>query len=348
MLYQANKIIYSKGEMLLTAPRESLINKFEMIIVNKIPEEYIQSVVNCMIWSIEDFEINDRCTDVAVVDTNNEQIIKAYTASLMIEGKSSGTISRYTECIKAFCDFINKDLSEATSIDLRRYLAMCLSRGVSERTCESRRSYINTFYNWMLVEEYTAKNDMLKVKTIKYTEEKENPLSDTDISMIRDSVEDSRDRALFEVLISTGLRCAELCSLKINDIDINSMQVHVKNGKGGKERYTYMSPIARMYLSRYLVERKHCSDYAFCNNRGGGKMTKSNMYRVVKNIGKVSGVDNLHPHRLRHTFASQLAKHGMAPQEIQTLLGHKNLNTTMIYVSTSNESIKHSYMKYVS
>ena len=139
-----------------------------------------------------------------------------------------------------------------------------------------------------------------------------------------------------------------LCNIKLEDVNMQTMAVHVVCGKGNKERITFMNATAKMYIEKYLEIRKHKSVFLFCNDRGGSQMTTDNIRKHLKNIQKDSGIENVHPHRFRHTFASRLAKAGMPPQEVQLLLGHSSLTTTMIYVTTEEDMIRNSYMRYVS
>lgn len=319
-----------------------------MIIIKKIPEEYVQMVSNCMLMALDDYEITPRCTEIAVPDTSNETILKIYASSLLIEGKSKSTIKAYVSELRRYGDFIGKDYTESKSIDLRRYIAFKMGNQVSESACETIRSYICSFYAWLSSEEYIENNVMIKVKPIKFNTIKEDPFSSTEISRMRDSINDIRLRAMFEFLLATGLRANELCNTKIDDVNMQTMTVHVVCGKGNKERITFLDPTAKMYLEKYLSTRKHKSDYLFCNDRGGSQMTTNNVGKQLKKISKDSGVENVHPHRFRHTFASRLANAGMPPQEIQILLGHSSLTTTMIYVTTEEDMIRNSYMRYVS
>ena len=148
------------------------------------------------------------------------------------------------------------------------------------------------------------------------------------------------------MLLSTGVRVSELTSMKIEDINFSNLSVHVVHGKGNKERITYTTPVAAKYLLTYLNDRKEKDrDCLFCNMyheqlRPGG------VNRILKTIEKRAGVENVHPHRFRRTFATNLAKRGMEIQEIQRLLGHANLNTTMIYVAVDDAKVKASYTRY--
>lgn len=328
--------------------RERLLKKFEMIIIKKIPEEYIQMVSNCMLMALDDYEITPRCTEIAVPDTSNETILKIYASSLLIEGKSKHTIKAYVNELRRFGDFIRKDYTQAGAIDLRRYIASKMGSGVSESTCETLRSYVSAFYAWLTEEGYTESNAMARVKPIKFKVTKEDPFSSTEISSMRDAIKDIRLRAMFEFLLSTGVRANELCNIKLEDVNMQTMAVHVVCGKGNKERITFMNATAKMYIEKYLEIRKHKSVFLFCNDRGGSQMTTDNIRKHLKNIQKDSGIENVHPHRFRHTFASRLAKAGMPPQEVQLLLGHSSLTTTMIYVTTEEDMIRNSYMRYVS
>ena len=151
---------------------------------------------------------------------------------------------------------------------------------------------------------------------------------------------------MFELLLSTGIRLNEMSLLDIQDINFNTLAIHIKHGKGSKERLVYTTALAAKHIKDYLLTRSDNNSALFIS-RQKQRISKSGNWRAIKNIGKKANVEDVHPHRFRRTFATNLAKKGMPIQDIQRLLGHSNINTTTVYVYGDNELIKSSYNKYI-
>ena len=241
---------------------------------------------------------------------------------------------------------MKKPFTEMGAYDIRFYLACEKDHGTSNRTLENTRSYLSAFFNWMAIEDIVQKNPLATVKPIRYVDEVRKPFSETEIDALRSSCESMRERALIEVLLSSGVRVSELSEMRAEDINMVTLEVHVKHGKGGKERITYITPVAAMHLEKYLKERPE-SDSCLFYNGNHEKLNPGGIRFVLKQIAKRSGVSNVHPHRFRRTFATGLAARGMEIQEIQRLLGHSNISTTMQYVCLDDEKVRASYRKYI-
>ncbi len=150
---------------------------------------------------------------------------------------------------------------------------------------------------------------------------------------------------MVEVLVSSGVRCSEFCSLKISDVDLRSKTILVRNGKGGKDRKTFMSDLAAAHLEKYLAERTDDRPELFLSNYKKA-YTQKGVDRQLKNVAKRAGVENVHPHRFRRTFATKLAARGMKLQDIQKLMGHSNPSTTMEYIAISTDQLENAYKSH--
>ena len=151
---------------------------------------------------------------------------------------------------------------------------------------------------------------------------------------------------MVEVLISSGIRVEELSNINIFDVDLNRLSVHVREGKGSKERVTYITEVCAMHLRKYLASRKDTSQALFVSLRKKEQITPSGIRMILHDLGRKAGVDNVHPHRFRRTFATNLAKRGMDIQTIAKLMGHSNIQTTMVYVSMNESKIIEEYRKH--
>jgi len=326
--------------------RMSFIQSVESALSIKYAAEEIALISNIVIKELSAYEITERCTDLVPQDDVNERLIRRYRACMAVDGKSPKTIKQYERTLKKLSDMIRKPFTEMGTYDVRFFLATEKERGLANVSLETQRSYLSAFFQWLTDDEVIPRNPIGKLKPIKCKKEIKTAFSDVELDAIRGACKTTKERAIVEMLLSTGVRVSELTGMKVEDINFSNLSVHVVHGKGNQERLTYTTPVAAKYLLAYLNGRKEeNSDVLFCNMyheqiRPGGINT------ILKTIGKRAGVENVHPHRFRRTFATNLAKRGMEIQEIQRLLGHANLNTTMIYVAIDDAKVKASYNRY--
>lgn len=326
--------------------RNKLIQSIENALVGKLPSEQFDMVIGNVIKVLNDFEITDRCTDIVIRDDANERIMKRYCACLMVDGKSEKTIYQYKRSIHKLSEFLGKPFPEMDVYDIRYYLACEKDRGVSDRSIENTRANLSAFFQWLTMEEMIPKNPCLNIKPIKYKDEVRLPFSDVEMDALRSACKGIRERALIEFLVTSGVRVSELANMEVGDIDFQTLLVHVRHGKGNKERVTFINNVAKKHLQEYLLSRAERINALFCNGKHD-PLNAGGIRYILKEIEKRSGVPNVHPHRFRRTFATGLANRGMKVQEIQKLLGHSSLNTTMEYVCTDTQAIKNSYQQFI-
>ena len=326
--------------------RNDIIKSVELSLLNVLDRDTTTIVSNKLLCILEEYEVTKRCTDVAVYGDTNEAVIKQYLACLNVDGLSKRTIQVYGKELVRFFDLIGKTYDEIGVYDIRYYLASGKERGLSDATLENRRSYLSSFYSWLYREEMIKKNPCDVIKPIKCANIERFPFSSVELDALRHACKNNKERAVIELLASSGIRVSELCNLDVSDLDFSGMTVRVRRGKGGKDRTTYMTDIAKLHLQRYLLGRHDERIEAFLN-KNHGRMNAGGIRFILNRIGKRANVQNVHPHRFRRTFATGLAARGMPIQEIQKLLGHSDINTTLTYVNTTNEKIKASYNQYI-
>lgn len=307
-------------------------------------ENILATVMGAITVQLEKYELVERTTEVGFKNNSSEKLLQLYAGTLLTEGKSKKTVYGYIHFLKRFMYDINIQLLDVTTMDIKIWLAKT-QENVSLRTCENYRSYLSSFYTWLQNEEFISKNPMAKIKPIKYIEEKKGILDDVEIDSIRMANKNVRDRAIFELLLSSGIRIAELCALNIEDIDFSKKSVLVREGKGGKQRVTYINDIAVVYLEKYLRQRNDNLPYLFVT-RNNTRLTTDAARDCLAKMGKNAGVKDVHPHKCRRTFATTMHKKGMDIHSIQKLLGHTNINTTMIYIKSDDQALKAEYRKY--
>lgn len=261
---------------------------------------------------------------------------------------SKKTLELYNLYLDDFFFTVNKKAEDITANDIRVYLYNAQeSRGLSNRTLDSRRTVIHAFFEWAANEGYIGKNPCRVIKNIKYERIEKQPLTDMELERIRQACETVRERALVEFLYSTGARVTEVCGVKKTDIDFYKGEVVVL-GKGNKHRTTYLNARCKLLLKQYFAIRDDESEYLFVSERKPHKVLKKEaIERIVRIIGERSELDRpLTPHLFRHTLATLMLQRGTPITEVQKILGHVNINTTMIYAKVSDEDVKVSHMKY--
>lgn len=327
--------------------REKLVKDVESRLIDILPLDMTNTVSSTIVKVLNDYEVTGRCTDIVPFESANDRLIKRYRGCLMVDGKSPKTIYQYTRTLKCFSEFSERPFKDVGIYDVRYFLACEKERGVSSRTVENTRANLSAFFQWMTAEEIIDKNPVLSLKPIKYVEEVKKPFSDIEIDALRSGCRNKKERALIEFLLATGVRVNELSLMKISDIDFAEYSVHVRNGKGGKERVTYITPVAVRHVCEYIQNRNKTETEYLFYNKNHGYLNPGGVRFILNRIARRVGINEVHPHRFRRTFATSASRKGLEIQEIQRLLGHSNINTTMQYISLDDEAIKSSYKRYI-
>ena len=325
--------------------RMQFVREVEANLACRYDAEEIAVISNLVVKALEGYELTERCTELALQDDINEKLIRRYRACLTVDGKSEKTIMQYGRTIRKLSDVIRRPFPEMGAYDVRFFLAMEQERGLSNRTLETIRANISAFFQWMTDDDIIQKNPVAKLKPIKYVDEVKAPFSDVEMDALRGACQTKKERAIIELLVSSGIRVSELTSMKVGDINQETLAVHVVHGKGSKERMTYTTAVAMKHLISYLKSRKEDGPMLFYNKNHDPIATNGIRF-VLNTIAKRAGVKNVHPHRFRRTFATNLAKRGMDIQEIQRLMGHSNINTTLVYISIDDTKVQASYKRY--
>lgn len=307
-------------------------------------KEQISAVDMALTTLFQKYDVTEACTELAVLDDSNERIINTYIASMRLEGRSEKTLKQYYDALTKLLEEIPKNIWDIKTNDIRYHLANYqATHNVSNATVNNKRKFLSAFFVWATREEIVDKNPMLKINSIKERYVTKKPFSDIELAKIRDALEDNREKALVEFLLSTGCRVSEVAGLKVGNIDFRTGECVVL-GKGNKERTVYLNNKSMYYLERYFGNFVDADRPLFMNSRGRG-MTKQNIEELMRIIGKRAGVSKVHPHRFRRTMATNAMKRGMPVQYIQVILGHSKLDTTMIYCIYDKEVVKAEYMK---
>ena len=320
-----------------------MTEQLRMEIINKVAEvlgcDAADKIDNAVTLIICKYEVTAKQCEITEYDDSNYMLIKQYAATLKLEGKSEKTIYQYMLAIKLAINRIGKNIRDITTADIRRYLAEYQEqKKISKSSLDNQRRYLSAFFGWLCIEEFIVKNPMLRIKKIKTDKVIKKPFSDVEVEKIRSACKNIKEKALVEFLLTTGCRVSEVSALTVDNIDFAKNEA-VVYGKGAKERKVYISDKAMFYLKKYLECRKSINVNLFINRNNDG-MTKQNIEVLVKKIGQRAEVNDVHPHRFRRTFATNAINKGMKIQNVQAILGHSSLDTTMIYCNVNDDNVK--------
>ena len=274
-------------------------------------------------------------------------LLKEFLLTKKLEGCSMITLRDYHDKIMKLIDWTDKDLRELTTKDIRTYLYQYQEdRKVSRSTLDGMRLVISTFYTFMENEDIISKNPVRRIHKIKYDEIVRPPFSDEELETIRKTTTNIRDLAIVDLLYSSGMRIGECVSLNIKDMNFAEREVIVY-GKGGKERICYFNARTKIEILEYLQSRVDQEPALFVSrNYPYNRLKKGGVEHMLKKIEEKTGIQSIHPHRFRRTLATNLLDKGMSLEQVQRILGHKKIETTLIYANVNQSVTKMNHQKF--
>lgn len=281
-------------------------------------------------------------------DHDNKKLLEEFLSSKSYEDCSKGTLEMYRTENKKFLNWLQKSVIDVTKKDIEKYLADYREkRNVSNVTLNNMRRYISAFFTYLEYEDIIPCNPVRKTKPVKEAKIMKKPFTELEIEKLRENAQSVRDKAIIDTLNTTGMRVSELCSLNIDDICDRKAVI---KGKGNKERIVYFSEKAWYSVEKYISSRTDSNPALFVNERKTEacikRITKESVESRLRKLGAENSIV-AHPHKFRRTVASRAANKGMPIQEIQVLLGHSKIDTTMIYCSVNEANIKLSHERFV-
>lgn len=263
---------------------------------------------------------------------HNRIILRTFLQMKNLEGLSVNTIKMYDLYITLLSTEIGKRYEDLSVKDLRDWMISYQNNhSVKNETMDSMRRVFSSFYNFMEDEEYVLRSPMKKIYKIKSEKIIKSPFTEDEIALIQDNCKTIRDIALIDFLYITGVRVSELCALNINDINFDKQEA-VVFGKGAKERVIYFDSRTKIHLQSYLKSRTDNNNSLFvCNKEPYDRLSKNGVEYIVKEIGDRAGVEKCHPHRFRRTLATRMIDRGVPIEQVQQILGHTKIETTLIY-----------------
>lgn len=328
-----------------TDARDKYVELVTSCMSKQLDAEQLRALKNAMYASMDGININFVTERAVTINQNdNIEIIKNYYLAKRIQGLSEKTIKNYLNELKRFFLIINKRVQDVQTADIQLYLAKKMV-STSKSNADCCRRYLNTFYSWCEEEEIVARSPLRKIKKIKCSKTIRKPFSPEEIELMRQQCDTVRNRAIFEFLLSTACRASEMVALNIKEVDLVSGEA-VVTGKGDKQRFVYLNPVSKVYLKQYLSSRTDNNPALFVSEfEPHERLQVPGIEIFIRKIGRVVGTKAF-PHRLRHTCATMALKRGMPIEQVQKMLGHEKIDTTLIYAKTISSDVKYSHTKF--
>lgn len=296
---------------------------------------------------MDSYQITESCSNTPSEPTNQE-LVGGFLAAKRIEGCSEKTLVYYKKTIDAMLVTIGKGVSHITTDDLRSYLTGYQTENNSSKvTIDNIRRILSSFFSWLEDEDYILKSPVRRIHKVKSASTIKETYTDEALETMRDNCETLRDLALIDVLASTGMRVGELVLLNRDDINFEEREC-VVFGKGSKERIVYFDARAKIHLQNYLKSRTDNNPALFVSLKAPYNRLKIGGIEVrLRELGKKLNLPKVHPHKFRRTLATMAIDKGMPVEQLQRLLGHQRIDTTLQYAMVKQSNVKIAHRKYI-
>lgn len=321
---------------------EEIISNIRSKLANTITEEQIGMVIQC-VSEIIMLNLNKYPAE----QDNEMSLIDKFISAKKIEGCSEKTIKYYHATISSCISSIDKDVIDVSTDDLRQYLSdYQMTHDVSKVTIDNIRRILSSFFSWLEDEDHIVKSPVRRIHKVKSGHAVKNAFSDEELEKLRDSVDNIRDKTMLDILISTGMRVGELVNLDREDVNFDERECIVF-GKGSCQRLVYFDAKTKLHLQEYLSEREDDNPALFVTLRGSKRISINAVESRLKDIGRKAGVTNVHPHRFRRTMATMAIEKGMPIEQVQKLLGHVRIDTTLHYAMVNQNNVKITHRRLI-
>lgn len=327
-----------KKEQLISEIRAKMNGKLSEKQMNELTEVLISSLTHVKVESITDQDVSHE----------NKEYLNMYLAAKKIEGCSDKTLKYYATTVKKLFECITKNVKEITTADIRKFLVFHQSvNNANKVTMDNIRRILSGFFAWLEDEDYIIKSPARRIKKVKTAQIIKETFSDESLEVLRSSCETKRDLALVEFLSSTGVRVGELVTLNRTSINFIERSCIVL-GKGNKEREVYFDAKTKLHLQEYLKSRKDSNEALFVSLKAPyQRLSINGIEKILKQLGKNAKLKNVYPHKFRRTLATMAIDKGMPIEQVQHLLGHVRIDTTMHYAMVNQNNVKQAHRKYI-
>ena len=324
---------------------ENLINDIEQAMLGVLNNEQMSQLRKVLDYTFRDINVSSKNNEEC---SGNSELIDIFLSAKRVEGCSDKSMHYYRSTLNNAIRKIGKNIRHITTDDLRSYLNdYQLTSGATKVTVDNIRRILSSFFSWLEDEDYIVKSPVRLIHKVKVGKTVKETYSDEALEQMRDHCEGIRDLALIDLLASTGMRVGELVKLNRNDIDFENRECIV-TGKGDKQRRVYFDARTKIHLQRYFAERIDDNPALFVSLLAPyDRLQISGVEIRLRRLGRELNIPKVHPHKFRRTLATMAIDKGMPIEQVQHLLGHQSLDTTLQYAMVNQTNVKMSHRKFI-
>lgn len=326
--------------------KQQMITKVMQQMLPYLDNAQLKQLKHVMEHTLYHYEVSDAEPKQEENDSGN--LVAMFIAAKRLEGCSEKTLKYYQTTIDAMVSSLGKNVRHILTEDLRAYLTDYQRKNQSGRvTIDNIRRILSSFFSWLEDEDYIIKSPVRRIHKVKTASSIKETYSDEDLERMRDSCEELRDLAMIDLLASTGMRVGEMVLLNRNDIGFTEREC-VVFGKGDKERIVYFDARAKLHLQEYLDSRADDNPALFVTLRAPhGRIKIGGIEHRLREMGKRLSIPKVHPHKFRRTLATMAIDKGMPIEQLQRLLGHQRIDTTLQYAMVKQSNVKMAHKKFI-
>ena len=325
---------------------DNLINEIEQAMLNVLDNEQLSQLRKVLDYTFRNVSVTAKVS--VNTESNNQTLIDNFIAAKKVEGCSNKSISYYKSTINNALLKIEKEVVHITTDDLRGYLNQHQEgSGASKVTVDNIRRILSSFFSWLEEENYIVKSPVRRIHKVKVGKTVKDTYTDEALEQMRDHCSSIRDLALIDLLTSTGMRVGELVRLNKSDIDYQNREC-VVTGKGDKQRKVYFDARTKIHLQKYVNSRTDTNEALFVSLLAPyNRLEISGVEIRLRRLGRELNIPKVHPHKFRRTLATMAIDKGMPIEQVQHLLGHQSLDTTLQYAMVNQNNVKLSHHKFI-
>ena len=324
--------------------KEQLIEEIQLKMLNHLSNEQLILLRNTLqeVFSNVEVSISD------APQKADKTPVEAFISAKRIEGCSEKTLKYYQSTIDALLTTLGKSAQQLTTEDLRDYLTNYQRKRQSSKvTIDNIRRILSSFFSWLEDEDYIIKSPVRRIHKVKTAKVVKDTYTDEELELMRDNCRSVRDLAMIDLFASSGMRVGELVALNREDINFSERECVVL-GKGDKERMVYFDARTKLHLQDYLAERTDTNPALFVTLRAPHERLQiGGVESRLRNLGQQLHLQKVHPHKFRRTLATSAIDKGMPIEQVQQLLGHQKIDTTMHYAMVKQQNVKLAHRKYI-
>lgn len=328
--------------------KDKLITQIQVSMASMLTATQLEELKRVLTNAFHDVEIVERRASDTQDASENGGLLEVFIAAKRIEGCSEKSLKYYDSTIRAMLGNVERPVREISTDDLRGYLASYqLERHSSKVTVDNMRRIFSSFFGWLEDEDYILKSPVRRIHKVKADKPIKETFSDEGLELLRDACDEIRDLAMVDLLASTGMRVGELVNLNREDINFYEREC-VVFGKGGSERVVYFDARTKIHLLNYIDSRNDSNPALFVSlTKPHERLLIGGVETRMKEIGSKADMQKVHPHKFRRTLATRAIDKGMPIEQVQRLLGHVKIDTTMQYAMVNQANVKNSHRKYI-